>query len=86
MVAYAEYLSHGTDILDSILDVEFLRLRYSTLLWSYGQQKIETGATSDSEAPARSNRLHFIFDSSKLLKYISLTMLFILVFVVHTLW
>ncbi|KAG5589678.1 hypothetical protein H5410_040192 [Solanum commersonii] len=32
-------------------DVMFLRSRYVSLLWNYGQQKLDPGAISDSEAP-----------------------------------
>lgn len=65
MLAYAEYLSYGKGNPECMFDVEFLRSRYATLLWNYGQQKIEAGATSDSEAPPRINRQQTLCESSE---------------------
>nr|XP_019066938.1 uncharacterized protein LOC109119078 [Solanum lycopersicum] len=53
MLAFAEYLSYGQGIPANILVASYLRSRYATLLWNYGQQKNDSGAIGDNEAPPR---------------------------------
>ncbi|KAH0658498.1 hypothetical protein KY289_027246 [Solanum tuberosum] len=65
MLAYAEWLSYGQGNPACNFDVMFLRSRYATLLWNYGQQKNDAGAISDSEAPPRHNRPQIARDDSE---------------------
>ncbi|XP_069144636.1 uncharacterized protein [Solanum lycopersicum] len=52
VASYAEFLSERKDI-PADIDPEEIRLRYSALLWNCGNQKIQAGAVSDSEAPLK---------------------------------
>ncbi|KAG5623949.1 hypothetical protein H5410_009167 [Solanum commersonii] len=58
MLAFVEYLSYEQGIPAGNLDASFLRSRYATLLWNYGQQKNDAGAISDNKAPPRHSRLN----------------------------
>ncbi|KAH0717159.1 hypothetical protein KY285_013190 [Solanum tuberosum] len=64
MLAFAEYLSYEQGIPASNLDASFLRSRYATLLWNYGQQKNDVGAISDNEAPPRHSRLNVALEDN----------------------
>ncbi|WMV33589.1 hypothetical protein MTR67_026974 [Solanum verrucosum] len=43
-------------------EIEVKRSRYVAILWNYGQQKLDAGAISDSEAPQRHNMPHIVRD------------------------
>uniref|UniRef100_M1DEK5 Ulp1 protease family, C-terminal catalytic domain containing protein n=1 Tax=Solanum tuberosum TaxID=4113 RepID=M1DEK5_SOLTU len=64
VAAYANHISNGNGFPNSF-DLEFTRIRYATLLWNYGMQKIQVDATSDSKAPERPIRIHKDCDSSE---------------------
>ncbi|WMV36750.1 hypothetical protein MTR67_030135 [Solanum verrucosum] len=64
VASYADHISNGNGFPNSF-DSEFTRIRYAALLWNYGMQKIQVDATSHSEAPERSIRIHRNCDSSE---------------------
>ncbi|KAG5604341.1 hypothetical protein H5410_025833 [Solanum commersonii] len=64
MLAFAEYLSYEQGIPAGNLDASFLRSRYATLLWNYGQQKNDAGAISDNAAPPRHSRLNVALEDN----------------------
>ncbi|KAH0642604.1 hypothetical protein KY290_034195 [Solanum tuberosum] len=64
MLAFAEYLSYEQGIPAGNLDASFLRSRYATLLWNYGQQKNDAGAISDNEAPPRHSMLNVALEDN----------------------
>ncbi|KAH0766742.1 hypothetical protein KY285_002613 [Solanum tuberosum] len=64
MLAFSEYLSYEQGIPAGNLDASFLRSRYATLLWNYGQQKNDAGAISDNEAPPRHSRLNVALEDN----------------------
>ncbi|KAG5604665.1 hypothetical protein H5410_026157 [Solanum commersonii] len=63
-IDYVPQQTHGT--LDCVgnLDASFLRSRYVTLLWNYGQQKNDAGAISDNEAAPRHSRLNVALEDN----------------------
>ncbi|KAF3666805.1 hypothetical protein FXO37_10349 [Capsicum annuum] len=51
MAAYAEFLSDQMQIPSSNLDAEYLRNRYTSLLWNYGSKKAKKIYSSDHDDP-----------------------------------
>ncbi|PHU01124.1 hypothetical protein BC332_30911 [Capsicum chinense] len=54
VVEYVEYLSEGMDVPLVDFEAEYHRMRYATLLWNYGLQKVKKGYASDNDDPPRS--------------------------------
>ncbi|PHU27772.1 hypothetical protein BC332_06104 [Capsicum chinense] len=53
VVAYAEYLSDGLQVLNDGLDVRLLCKRYPALLWKYREVKAQKPNASDIKDPRR---------------------------------
>ncbi|KAG5598405.1 hypothetical protein H5410_029775 [Solanum commersonii] len=64
VAAYADHISNGNRVPNSF-DSEFTRIQYASLLWNYGVQKIQAGATTDNAAPERPIKIHRDCDSSE---------------------
>ncbi|PHU09458.1 hypothetical protein BC332_21318 [Capsicum chinense] len=54
VVVYAEYLSDGLQVPNDGLDVRLLCKRYGSLLWKYGEVKVQKPYASDIKDPRRS--------------------------------
>lgn len=50
LAVFAEYLSEGHTIPQTVIDCDLMHSRYAALLWDYGKRKNDEGAVSDNKA------------------------------------
>ncbi|PHT79704.1 hypothetical protein T459_17756 [Capsicum annuum] len=66
VAAYTEYLSDGLQVTNDGLDAGLLRKRYASLLWKYGEAKVQKSYATDVKDPRRPKPNSIALDEEQL--------------------